>query len=82
MAISYEGRIVDKTGLNYIMHDSHANEMYKIARANFDVGRTHPKYRFDIDKNPAKKNAAKHIDAHIPADQWYKWRDIWKPDGE
>ena len=39
-------------------------------------------YGFDARSDILKNKPVNHPDAHIPASEWIKWKNIWKPDGE
>ncbi|WP_341753124.1 MULTISPECIES: hypothetical protein [unclassified Candidatus Tisiphia] len=78
VAISYNGKVVDHTGNNYIFKDEVTGGVYKMDRAMFDVGKRNAEHGFDL--NMQIKEPTKHPDAHIPADQWAKWKSFHKPD--
>ncbi|WP_341758915.1 hypothetical protein [Candidatus Tisiphia endosymbiont of Ptychoptera albimana] len=78
VAISYNGKVVDNTGKNYIFKDEVTGGVYKMDRAMFDAGKINAEHGFDL--NMQIKEPAKHPDAHIPADQWAKWKSFHKPD--
>ncbi|MCC8484214.1 MAG: hypothetical protein LN561_06750 [Rickettsia endosymbiont of Labidopullus appendiculatus] len=78
VAISYNGKVVDNTGKNYIFKDKITGGVYKMDRTAFDAGKRNAEHGFDL--NMQIKEPAKHPDAHIPADQWAKWKSFHKPD--
>ncbi|MCC8399130.1 MAG: hypothetical protein LN563_00880, partial [Rickettsia endosymbiont of Platyusa sonomae] len=77
VAISYNGKVVDNTGKNYIIKDEATGAIYKIERSKFDSGTRSIEHGFDI--NTQVKKTAKHPDAHIPATEWVKWGSFHKP---
>jgi len=78
VAISYKSRVVDNTGKNYIVKDRDTGIVYKVDRNLYDSGKTTIEHGFDLRKDIEKP--VKHPDAHIPASEWYKWKEWHKPD--
>jgi hypothetical protein len=79
VSITVGTKVVDNTGKNYIMENSKEGILYKIKRSDWDAGRKGVEYRFDINKNPETFKPGYHPDAHIPVNEWIKWKDILKP---
>ncbi|WP_375333419.1 hypothetical protein [Candidatus Tisiphia endosymbiont of Xenochironomus xenolabis] len=75
--VSYNGKVIDYTGKNYILEDKTTKATYKIERSKFDSGTRGVEHGFDI--NTQVKKTAKHLDAHIPATEWIKWKIFHKP---
>ncbi|WP_425361400.1 hypothetical protein [Candidatus Tisiphia endosymbiont of Ceraclea dissimilis] len=75
--VSYNGKVIDYTGKNYIIKDEATGAIYKIERSKFDSGTRSIEHGFDI--NTQVKKTTKHPDAHIPADMWVKWKSFHKP---